>query len=97
MKKKFNQIMASICYVLGIVGFLYVAGYMLMIQPIQELLNAFTTNTLTLNQLIINILKIALSTTIGGFVWCVGYIGFNHFKGTEDPNWDEKNPKEPIE
>lgn len=89
--------MASICYVLGIVGFLYVAGYMLMIQPIQELLNAFTTNTLTLNQLIINILKIALSTTIGGFVWCVGYIGFNHFKGTEDPNWDEKNPKEPIE
>lgn len=97
MKKKFNQIMASICYVLGIVGFLYVAGYMLMIQPIQELLNAFTTNTLTLNQLIINILKIALSTTIGGFVWCVGYIGFNYFKGTEDPNWDEKNPKEPIE
>ena len=24
---------------------------------------------------------------IAGLVWCIGYIGYNHFKGTEDPDW----------
>ena len=35
-----------------------------------------------------SIIKIAFSTTFGGLVWCIGYIGYNHFKGTEDPDWE---------
>lgn len=33
------------------------------------------------------IIKIAFSTTFAGLVWCIGYIGYNFFKGDEDPDW----------
>ena len=33
------------------------------------------------------IIKIAFSTTFAGLVWCIGYIGYNFFKGNEDPDW----------
>jgi hypothetical protein len=35
--------------------------------------------------------KILLSTTFAGLVWCIGYIGCNYFKGEEDPDWGELN------
>ena len=34
-----------------------------------------------------SIIKIAFSTTFAGLVWCIGYIGYNFFKGNEDPDW----------
>ena len=30
----------------------------------------------------------AMMTTLAGLIWCIGYIGYNHFKGTEDPDWE---------
>ena len=21
-------------------------------------------------------------------IWCIGYIAYNHFKGTQDPDWE---------
>ena len=38
------------------------------------------------------VVKILFSTTLTGLIWCIGYIGYNHFKGTEDPDWDKLNP-----
>ena len=50
-------------------------------------MDAFSNDSLTLTLLLKSIIKIAFSTTFAGLVWCIGYIGYNHFKGTEDPDW----------
>ena len=34
------------------------------------------------------IVKILFSTTMAGLIWCIGYIAYNHFKGTQDPDWE---------
>lgn len=96
MKKKWSKILGVICYALGVFCALYVGGWLMLIKPIQVLLAAFSGGTLTFTLLIYNIIIIALSTTFAGLVWCIGYIGYNFFKGTDDPDWEaiEKKWKE---
>lgn len=87
MKKKINRIMGMICYALGILCALYVGGWVMLIKPINMLIMSFKMGNITLTLLLKSIVRIAFSTTVGGFVWCLGYVGYNFFKGTEDPNW----------
>lgn len=89
MKKRVRMLAAMICYCLGVLGAFYVGGWVMLLQPIQMLLDAYTCRTLTLPLVAVSIIKIIFSSTFAGLVWCVGYIGCNHFKGTEDPDWNE--------
>ena len=84
MKKKVSHILGVLCYALGIFFALYVGGWLMLIKPIHMLMEAFSNDSLTLTLLLKSIIKIAFSTTFAGLVWCIGY---NHFKGTEDPDW----------
>lgn len=93
MKKKWSRLLAIICYTLGTFGSIYVGAWMMLLQPIHQLLSAFSDDELTLQMLIMGIIKITLSTTVAGTVFTVGYIGYNHFKGTDDPDWEEKEEK----
>lgn len=93
MKKKCNAMLGAFCYAAGVFCALYVGGWLMLLVPIKTLLTAFSAGNLTLTLLTKCIIKIAFSTTFGGFVWCLGYIGYNHFKGTEDPEWDEVEQK----
>lgn len=93
MKKKWNLLLGTICYTLGVFFTIYIGGWVMLIQPIHLLLAAFTAKTLTFTMLVTNIVKIALSTTVGGFLWCLGYIGYNHFKGTDEPDWEKLEKK----
>lgn len=88
MKKRMKALAAQLCYLLGILGALYVGGWMMLLSPIHDLVSAFTTNNLSLPLVLICLLKILFSSTFAGLVWCIGYIGCNHFKGTDDPDWD---------
>ena len=87
MKKKVSHILGVLCYALGIFFALYVGGWLMLIKPIHMLMEAFSNDSLTLTLLLKSIIKIAFSTKFAGLVWCIGYIGYNHFKGTEDPDW----------
>lgn len=78
MKKKCNKLLGLLCYALGILAALYVGGYLMLI---------IGNDMLTLPLLLKSIIKIAFSTTFAGLVWCIGYIGYNFFKGNEDPDW----------
>lgn len=71
MKKKCDKLLGILCYALGILAALYVGGYLMLTLPL----------------LLKSIIKIAFSTTFAGLVWCIGYIGYNFFKGDEDPDW----------
>lgn len=93
MKKKWNLLLGIICYTLGVFLTIYIGGWVMLIQPIRLLLTAFSAKTLTFRMLVNCIIKIALSTTVGGFLWCLGYIGFNHFRGTEEPDWEKLEKK----
>lgn len=86
--KKWSKLLGVICYALGVFFSLYVGGYLMLIKPVRELIYAFSADSLTFSLLIYNIIVIALSTTFAGFVWCIGYIGYNFFKGTDDPDWE---------
>ena len=59
----------------------------MLIKPIHVIIIAFGNDMLTLPLLPKSIIKIAFSTTFAGLVWCIGYIGYNFFKGNEDPDW----------
>lgn len=92
--KKIQMLLANLCYVIGVFASIYVGGWLMLILPIQEVLMAFDKGTLTFAMLAVNILKIALSTTFAGFVWTIGYIGYNYFRGTDDPDWSQKKDTE---
>ena len=87
MKKKCDKLLGILCYALGILAALYVGGYLMLIKPIHVIIIAFGNDMLTLPLLLESIIKIAFSTTFAGLVWCIGYIGYNFFKGNEDPDW----------
>lgn len=88
MRKKIQMMAGLICYGLGVLGAFYVGGWLMFVQPVVTLFTGFGNNTLTLPMVLVCGIKILFSATIGGLVWCIGYIGCNHFKGTEDPDWD---------
>lgn len=93
MKKTWSKILGVISYALGIFCSLYVGGWLMLIKPIKRLIVACSTNQLTIKLLIFNIVVIALSTTFAGFVWCIGYLGYNFFKGKDDPDWEAMEQK----
>lgn len=84
MKKLTSKIMGRICYTLGVLASLYVGGWLMLILPIEEIVNAIKEDTVTIPLLVKNIITILFSTTVSGFVWCIGYFGYNYFKGTEE-------------
>ena len=57
-------------------------------RPLGAIYFAFVNGELTLSLIIACAIKILFSTTLAGLIWCIGYIGYNHFKGTEDPDWE---------
>lgn len=84
MKEKWKMLMAIICYAAGVSASIYVGAWLMLLQPIHEVMTAFSEDSLTFAFLAVRIIKIVFSTTFAGLVWCIGYIGYNHFKGRND-------------
>lgn len=89
MKKKWCAWMALFCFAFGTFASIYVGAWMMFVKPIGQLLAAYTAQKLTISMLVKKILIMILAPTAGGTVFTVGYIGYNHFRGTEDPDWEE--------
>lgn len=93
MKKKLQMFMAMACYAFGILSSAYVGGWIMLILPVRRLLGAYSAGMLSLSLVLVSGIKIFFSLTVAGFIWCVGYVGYNHFIGTEDPDWEAINRK----
>ena len=65
----------------------FVLWKMLLI-PLRMLYVAAVNGELSATLVIACAIKILFSTTMSGLIWCIGYIVYNHFKGTEDPDWE---------
>ena len=80
--------MAVLSYGMGIFLSIYVGGWVMLIQPLCLLINVISQGQCTTSVFVICAVKILLSATMSGLLWCLGYIGFNHFKGKEIPDWE---------
>lgn len=76
MKEYIKNIVGSLFIIAGIVGGLYVGGWLMFISPIIEALKAFDAGTLTGMMVGVTVLKCILASVVGGIIARVGiYIG----------------------
>lgn len=80
MKVNWRAVAAVLCYALGILGWLYVGGWMILTRPVKGLILAHLAGTLSLWKLLIAAIQGFLYLSLAGGIWCVGYILSNHFK-----------------
>ena len=81
MKKHISMMCAIICYAIGVIASVYFGLWKMLLHPVLMIVAAFSAGTLTVNLMIACAVKILFSTTLTGLIWCIGYIGYNHFKG----------------
>lgn len=93
MKKNLSMLIGFVCYGLGVICSVYYGLWKMLLIPIYALITTFMAGELTLPFATACVVKILVSTTIAGLIWCIGYIAYNHFKGTEEPDLEELKDK----
>lgn len=79
-----RQIAGGMCFLIGTLLAIYVGGWLMIVAPLKELLNAFLLGKLTKELIVISTIKCALSLTAGSAIWCGGYILRNKMIGYEE-------------
>lgn len=80
MKFSWRTLAAILFYALGVLGWCYVGGWMILTKPLKGLLVAHLAGNLSLGKLLIALVQGFIYLSLAGGVWCVGYILSNHFK-----------------
>ena len=84
MSRNIKFCLAIVIYLIGLAVSVYVGGWVMLIQPIRGTITAYTLGTLTLRQLVINVIKCISSLTVAGLIWCIVYIASNHVYDSRD-------------
>lgn len=53
MKVTWKVLIAALCYILGVIGWCYVGGYMILTKPVKGLIVAYLAGNLSLGKIII--------------------------------------------
>lgn len=69
-----KKIIGVLLMIAGVVGGLYVGGWMLFVQPIIEACQAFDAGTLTGTILGITVLKCIFASAVGSIITYVGFL-----------------------
>lgn len=88
MKRRLSIIIGFCCYIVGVICSAYYGIWKMLCIPVHVLAAAFFSGQLSLTLVMACAAKMMFSTTLTGFIWCLGYIAYNHFRGDEDPDWD---------
>ena len=80
MKISWKELAALFFYVLGIVGWCYFGGYMILTKPLKGLIIAQMAGQLSIIKLLAAVIQGFLYLSLAGGVWCVGYMLSEHFK-----------------
>lgn len=88
MKKHVNALLGFVCYTIGVIGAAYYGLWKMLVLPIHTLVVSFQEGNMQMTLLAACVVKILFSTTMAGLIWCLGYMAYNHFKGTQDPDWE---------
>ena len=93
MGKQWKRLMGFLCYGAGIVCSLYYGLWKLLVLPLYALVTTWMAGQMTMTFFLACGVKILVSTTLAGLIWCIGYMGYNFFKGTDDPDWEAMEEK----
>lgn len=88
MKKNINALLGFVCYTIGVIAAAYYGLWKMLVIPLHTLVTSVMAGEWNVPLLGACVVKILFSTTMAGLIWCIGYMAYNHFKGTEDPDWD---------
>ena len=80
MKDKWRLVVALVCYALGVLGWCYVGCWMILTHPLKGLVLAHIAGELSLGKLVVALVQGFIYLSLGGAVWCVGYILSNYFR-----------------
>lgn len=80
MKITWKMVAAKLSRVLGIAGWLYVGVWLVIAKPLRWLIMAYLEGTLTIGQICVAGLQAFGYLTLGGFIWCIGYMLNNYLK-----------------
>lgn len=84
MSRNFRIALSIAIYLFGVGLAIYVGGWMLIVKPVKNTIVAYTMGNLTIQQLIINVIKCICSLTVAGFIWSLGYIASNYVYDSRD-------------
>lgn len=79
MKFSWKTIVAIACYALGVAGWLYVGGWLVLTRPLKGLFLAQAAGNLSLGGILKAMAQGFGYLTAAGAVWCLGYILSNYF------------------
>lgn len=80
MKTTWKAWLSVLFYLLGILGWCYVGGWMLLTGPVFEIFLAYRQDCLTLGRLCMEVMQGFIYLSLAGGVWCVGYMLSNYFR-----------------
>jgi hypothetical protein len=80
MKKNWRAIAAFVFYTLGILGWFYIGGWMILTRPVKGLILAHLAGNLSLWKLLAAVIQAFLYLSLAGGVWCIGYMLSTHFE-----------------
>lgn len=80
MKKSWKVYAAIACYVLGMLGWIYFGVWMILTKPVKELVLAYMAGDLSIGKAAVAGVQGFIYLTIGGLVWCIGYVLHNSLK-----------------
>lgn len=80
MKFTWKAVVALLCYALGVLGWCYVGGYMILTKPLKTLVVAYLARELTIGKVLVAAIQAFIYLSLAGGVWCIGYMLSNHFK-----------------
>lgn len=69
-----------LCYGLGVLGWCYVGGWMILTRPVKGLIVAHLAGRLSIGKLLVALVQGFIYLSLAGGVWCVGYMLSNYFR-----------------
>lgn len=80
MKVIWKSIVSLLFYILGVVGWCYIGGWMVITKPLKGLILAHAAGSLSLGKLLMAMLQGFVYLSLAGGIWCIGYMLSNYFR-----------------
>lgn len=80
MKGRWKTIASLLFYILGVLGWCYIGGWMVLTRPLKGLVLAHAAGSLSIGKLLTAMLQGFVYLSLAGGIWCIGYMLSNYFR-----------------
>lgn len=80
MKITWKTLASLLFYILGVLGWGYVGGWLILTKPLKNLMLAHAAGSLTVITLFVALVQGFIYLSLAGGIWCIGYMLSNYFK-----------------